>query len=74
MGQPGHRDTQSDRAGYEGPPGHVHGGVSAMVLDHVLGEAASDGKNPRLTGTISLRYGRATRLGAATRRSQDRAD
>lgn len=45
-----------------------------MVLDHVLGEAASDGKNPRLTGTISLRYGRATRLGAATRRSQDRAD
>ena len=34
-----------------------------MVLDHLLGEAASDGKNPRLTGTISLRYVRATRLG-----------
>lgn len=50
-------------AAYEGPPGHVHGGVAALVLDHVLGEAASDGFSPRLTGTISLRYVRATRLG-----------
>jgi acyl-coenzyme A thioesterase PaaI-like protein len=50
-------------AAYEGPPGHVHGGVAALVLDHLLGEAASDGVNPRLTGTISLRYVRATRLG-----------
>jgi acyl-coenzyme A thioesterase PaaI-like protein len=50
-------------AAYEGPPGHVHGGVAALVLDHLLGEAASDGVNPRLTGTISLRYLRATRLG-----------
>jgi len=50
-------------AAYEGPPGHVHGGVAALILDHLLGEAASDGVNPRLTGTISLRYVRATRLG-----------
>jgi hypothetical protein len=50
-------------AGYEGPPGHEHGGVAALVLDHLLGEAASDGVNPRLTGTISFRYVRATRLG-----------
>ncbi|MCV7234200.1 PaaI family thioesterase [Mycobacterium branderi] len=50
-------------AAYEGPPGHVHGGVAALVLDHVLGEAASDGVNPRFTGTITLRYVRATRLG-----------
>ena len=50
-------------AAYEGPPGHVHGGIAALVLDHVLGEAASDGVNPRLTGTISFRYVRATRLG-----------
>ena len=28
---------------YEGPPGLVHGGVSAMVLDQMLGEAASAG-------------------------------
>jgi acyl-coenzyme A thioesterase PaaI-like protein len=52
-------------AAYEGPPGHVHGGVCAMVLDHVLGEVASAGlTRPAFTGTISCRYLRATRLGA----------
>src|ERR1700743_707626 len=50
-------------AASEVPPGHVHGGVAALVLDHLLGEAASDGINPRLPGTISFRYVRATRLG-----------
>ena len=50
-------------AAYEGPPGHVHGGISALVLDHVLGEAASDGITPRFTGTITMRYLRTTRLG-----------
>ena len=50
-------------APYEGPPGHVHGGMSALVLDHVLGEAASDGITPRFTGTITLRYLRTTQLG-----------
>jgi acyl-coenzyme A thioesterase PaaI-like protein len=50
-------------AAYEGPPGHVHGGVAALVLDHVLGEAASNARKPRLTGTITLRYLRTTRLG-----------
>ena len=33
-------------AAYEGPPGHVHGGVAALILDHLLGEAASDGSTP----------------------------
>lgn len=52
-------------AAYEGPPGHVHGGVCALILDHVLGEAASGGlTRPAFTGTISCRYLRATRLGA----------
>jgi acyl-coenzyme A thioesterase PaaI-like protein len=50
-------------APYEGPPGHVHGGISALVLDHLLGEAASDGITPRFTGTITMRYLRTTRLG-----------
>lgn len=50
-------------AAYEGPPGHVHGGVAAMILDHVLGAAASTPEQPRLTGTITLRYVRTTRLG-----------
>ena len=49
---------------YEGPPGWVHGGICALVLDHILGEAASDGlTQPKFTGTISLRYLRGTPLG-----------
>lgn len=51
-------------AAYEGPPGHVHGGVSALILDHLLGEAASPDRKPRFTGSITVRYLRATRLGA----------
>lgn len=51
-------------AAYEGPPGLVHGGVCALVLDHVLGEAASEGlTKPLFTGTISVRYLRGTPLG-----------
>lgn len=50
-------------AAYEGPPGHVHGGVAAMILDHVLGAAAATPEKPRFTGTIALRYVRTTRLG-----------
>jgi len=49
---------------YEGPPGWVHGGICALVLDHILGEVASDGlTQPKFTGTISLRYVRGTHLG-----------
>jgi acyl-coenzyme A thioesterase PaaI-like protein len=50
-------------AAYEGPPGHVHGGVSALILDHVLGEVAANAELPRFTGTITLRYLRPTPLG-----------
>jgi hypothetical protein len=49
---------------YEGPPGLVHGGVCALILDHVLGEAASEGlTKPLFTGTITVRYVRGTPLG-----------
>lgn len=49
---------------YEGPPGWVHGGICALVLDHLLGEAASEGlTTPKFTGTISLKYLRGTPLG-----------
>lgn len=52
-------------AAYEGPPKLVHGGICALVLDHLLGEAASDGlTKPLFTGTITLRYLRGTPLGA----------
>jgi hypothetical protein len=49
---------------YEGPPGWVHGGICALVLDQMLGEAASDGlTKPKFTGTITLKYLRGTPLG-----------
>lgn len=50
-------------AAYEGPPGHVHGGVCAMVLDHVLGATAHKPGRPAYTGTLSIRYLRGTPLG-----------
>ena len=51
-------------AAYEGPPGQVHGGVSAMLLDHLMGETAS-AAHTRLTvtGTLTLRYVRPLPLG-----------
>jgi acyl-coenzyme A thioesterase PaaI-like protein len=51
-------------AGYEGPPGHVHGGMCALILDHVLGATAHQPGKPAYTGTITVRYLRPTRLGA----------
>lgn len=48
---------------YEGPPGMVHGGVVALVLDQLLGEAAAAGGSPGMTGTLSLRYEQNTPLG-----------
>ncbi len=51
-------------APYEGPPGSVHGGVSALLLDHLMGETAS-AAHTRLTvtGTLTLRYVRPLPLG-----------
>ena len=50
-------------AAYEGPPGLVHGGVAALILDQVLGEAAGAGGKPGMTGSLTLRYRRGTPLG-----------
>ncbi|WP_246398052.1 PaaI family thioesterase [Mycobacterium vicinigordonae] len=49
-------------AAFEGPMGHVHGGVSAMILDHVLGATAHQPGRPAYTGTLTLRYHRRTQL------------
>jgi len=51
---------------YEGPPGMVHGGVAALVLDQLLGEAAAAGGSPGMTGTLTLRYEQATPLGSCS--------
>jgi uncharacterized protein (TIGR00369 family) len=48
---------------YEGPPGFVHGGVAAMVLDHLSGVAASANGTPGMTAGLDLRYRRPTPLG-----------
>ncbi|MFD6882622.1 MULTISPECIES: hotdog domain-containing protein [unclassified Rhodococcus (in: high G+C Gram-positive bacteria)] len=49
--------------GFEGPAGHTHGGVSALILDQLLGDAARVGGSPGMTGTLTLRYRRPTPLG-----------
>lgn len=49
-------------AAYEGPPRLVHGGVTALVLDHVFGAAAGADQVPRMTGTLTITYLRGTRL------------
>ena len=48
---------------YEGPPHLVHGGVLALLVDHLLGMTASSQGRATLTGTLTLRYRRGTRLG-----------
>ena len=50
-------------AAYEGPPGLVHGGVSALILDQMLGEACGAAGVPGMTGTLTLKYRRPTPLG-----------
>ncbi|MGI8336510.1 PaaI family thioesterase [Actinomadura scrupuli] len=45
---------------YEGPPGFVHGGVSALILDQLLGSAAAANGTPGMTATLDLRYRRPT--------------
>ncbi len=50
-------------AAYEGPPGHVHGGVCALILDHVLGATAHQPGRAAFTGTLTIRYVRPTKLG-----------
>ncbi|MDT2008256.1 PaaI family thioesterase [Rhodococcus opacus] len=47
---------------YQGPPGHVHGGVSALLLDHVLGVANAWAGKAGMTAQLSTRYHRPTPL------------
>jgi acyl-coenzyme A thioesterase PaaI-like protein len=41
---------------YEGPPGLVHGGILALVLDHVLGQAALAAGHGGMTVSLEVRY------------------
>ena len=49
-------------APYEGPPGHVHGGLIAAVFDEVLGFAQSLSGRPGMTGNLSINYRKPTPL------------
>lgn len=41
---------------HEGPPASVHGGISAMILDHLLGQAVASAGFAGMTGTLTVRY------------------
>ncbi|WP_223148764.1 PaaI family thioesterase [Aeromicrobium ginsengisoli] len=56
---------------YEGPPGCVHGGVSALLLDHLMGETASAAHTRLIvTGTLTLRYLQPLPLGRVRMQAQ----
>ncbi|ASR36308.1 hypothetical protein BAY61_16290 [Prauserella marina] len=43
---------------YQGPPGHVHGGISALLLDHVLGIANAAAGHRAMTAWLRVSYHR----------------
>ena len=47
---------------FEGPPGHVHGGWVASVLDHLMGMTHVRTGHPGMTGGLSVRYLKPTPL------------
>ncbi|SNT00379.1 Acyl-coenzyme A thioesterase PaaI, contains HGG motif [Geodermatophilus saharensis] len=48
---------------HEGPPGLVHGGVVATLLDHVLARALRAAGRGGLTASLTVRYRRPVHLG-----------
>lgn len=49
-------------APYEGPPDHIHGGISALLLDQVMGMVPSFALKPRATAYLNVSYRRPTPL------------
>lgn len=47
---------------YEGPPGHVHGGLIAAIFDEVLGFAQALSGAPGMTGKLEITYRAPTPL------------
>lgn len=65
------RSTVELGAAYEGPPGCVHGGVSSLLLDHLMGETASAAHTRLIvTGTLTLRYLQPLPLGKVHMQAQ----
>lgn len=47
---------------HEGPPGFGHGGMSAMLLDELMGRACALAGTPGLTAALDIRYHRPVPL------------
>jgi acyl-coenzyme A thioesterase PaaI-like protein len=52
---------------YEGPFTYAHGGVSALLLDQIMGYAAAASGHPSVTGRLELRYRSMVPLGRPLR-------
>ncbi|WP_433830122.1 PaaI family thioesterase [Actinoplanes sp. CA-015351] len=52
---------------YEGPPMYAHGGVSAMLLDQMLGHAVTSSGNPGMTVRLDTAYRKPVPLMTALR-------
>ncbi len=52
---------------YEGPFTYAHGGVSALLLDQIMGYAAAAAGHPGVTGRLQIRYRDAVPLGQPLR-------
>ena len=48
---------------YEGPPTFAHGGISAMLLDQIMGYAAAAAGHPGVTARLEVRYRSTVPLG-----------
>lgn len=49
---------------YQGPPGRVHGGIVALLIDHILGHAANWNAEKRsFTRSLTLNYDAGTPIG-----------
>jgi acyl-coenzyme A thioesterase PaaI-like protein len=54
---------------HEGPPGWVHGGIVALLLDQLLGHAIAAAGQPGMTAELRVRYRRPTPFGVPLRLS-----
>ena len=52
---------------YEGPPTYAHGGISAMLLDQIMGYAAAAAGHPGVTARLEVRYRSTVPLGQPLR-------
>ncbi len=54
-------------AAFEGPPGYVHGGWIALAFDELLGMTNIATDNPGMTGRLTVRYLKPTKLHRSAR-------